>query len=584
MSTPLPNALDPKLESIRRPSPGWGLGLRTQHYADFLERRQPVDWLEIITDNFLVAGGKPLVMLERIRRDHPIAMHGVAMSLGSAQGLDLDYLRAVKQLADRIDPLWISDHVCWTNWGGHCLHDLYPLPCTEEAADLLVRHIGQAQDVLQRRLVIENVSSYIQYRHDTLTEWDFLNHVCERADCLLLLDVNNIYVSGVNHRFDPLRYVHGIAAHRVQQIHLAGHSDKGDHIIDTHDEPVCEAVWQLYAQTCQAVGRVASMIERDDNIPALDELLAEVAHGRRIQQNAAPRIGVTGTGHACAVPWSATKSVAAQQDPNGQSHQVHQAQRQLAACVLSPTSPNSPDAHTQAPEAIGMLALIQAATPQAGLQRLQIYHHAYRARLLEVLMDTFEKTLRYMGTDLFEACALDYLQHNPPQDHKLSLLGQRWPGYLQERYPDNPELFEMARLDGDMRNRFDMADAPALTAAQVQSDTAQHWLTQTPSLHPSVIVRPIQSNVAQLWRAIHDDEEVPPAQALPQAQALIVWRKALQPHFLSVKGAEMAFWQHLQTGSSVADALETISSTATVDPIEASTWMQRAWHEGLLRN
>ena len=263
-------------------SPGFGLGLRTTHYTDFTATPQPVHWLEIISDNYLGAGGKPLHMLDTIRADYPMAMHGVSLSIGSADGLDRSYLQQLRQLAERIEPMWISDHLCWTGLSGHNSHDLLPLPYTVEALGVVVEHVRQVQDTLGRRLVLENVSSYLTYRSDEMTEWQFLREVCERADCLLLLDVNNIYVSSVNHDFDPIEYLQMLPPERVQQIHLAGHSDNGNHIVDTHDHPVAEPVWALYAEACRLLGSVATMIERDDNIPPLPELLVELDRARAI--------------------------------------------------------------------------------------------------------------------------------------------------------------------------------------------------------------------------------------------------------------------------------------------------------------
>lgn len=274
---------------IRQPSPGFGLGLRTEHYADFLAAPQPVDWLEIISDNFLVPGGKPLVVLDQIRERYPLAMHGVSMSLGAADGLDFNYLAALKKLARRVNPLWVSDHLCWTGIQGNNTHDLLPLPYHEQALSHVVRQIRQAQDFLERPLVIENVSSYVSFTDSTLSEWEFLRAVCEEADCLLLLDVNNIYVSSFNHGFDPLTYLHAIPSKRVQQIHLAGHSNNGDHIIDTHDHPIVDPVWDLYRSACEHIGPVATMIERDDHIPPLPELLAELGQARRIAATACAR-------------------------------------------------------------------------------------------------------------------------------------------------------------------------------------------------------------------------------------------------------------------------------------------------------
>ncbi|MFD2176188.1 DUF692 domain-containing protein [Veronia pacifica] len=260
----------------------FGLGLRTQHYTDFLTARQPVDWLEVISDNYMVNGGKPLAMLDRICEQYPVTMHGVSMSIGSVNGLDDDYLKRLKELAQRAQPLWISDHLCWSGVHGRKLHDLMPLPFTEEALDVVSRNILHAQDVLKRPLVIENVSSYVEFKDSEMSEWAFLTELCNRTDCQLLLDINNIYVSAFNHGFSPLDFVNGVPENSVRQFHLAGHQDNGDHLIDTHDHPVCNDVWDLYAYALNRFGNVPTMIERDDNIPPLVELLAELDIARGI--------------------------------------------------------------------------------------------------------------------------------------------------------------------------------------------------------------------------------------------------------------------------------------------------------------
>jgi uncharacterized protein len=268
--------------SATQPSPGFGLGLRTQHYADFLDAPQRVDWLELLSDNYMVPGGKPLVMLDRIRANYPVVMHGVALSIGAADGVDETYLDALAQLADRVQPLWISDHLCWTGVHGRVLHDLYPLPYSEDALDVVVRNVHRVQERLKRSLVLENVSSYVSFGASHMSEWEFISAVCARTGCRLLLDVNNIHVSSVNHGFDARAFLHGIPADRVQQIHLAGHTDHGDHIIDTHDHPVADAVWALYVEALKLCGLVATMIERDDHIPPLAELVTELDHARAL--------------------------------------------------------------------------------------------------------------------------------------------------------------------------------------------------------------------------------------------------------------------------------------------------------------
>jgi uncharacterized protein len=265
----------------------FGLGLRTTHYSAFLAEPQRVDWLEIISDNYMVPGGKPLAMLDALRERYPMVMHGVSLSIGSAQGVDRSYLQALATLARRVQPAWVSDHLCWTGANGHQMHDLLPLPCTDEALRIVASNVRQVQDALGRRLVLENVSSYVEFKHSTMDEAQFLSALCAEADCELLVDINNIHVSAVNHGFDALDYLRQLPPGRVRQFHLAGHTDHGDHLVDTHDHPVAPAVWALYRQALERFGPVPTMIERDDDIPPLPELIAELDIARGIAAEAA---------------------------------------------------------------------------------------------------------------------------------------------------------------------------------------------------------------------------------------------------------------------------------------------------------
>jgi uncharacterized protein (UPF0276 family) len=261
---------------------GFGLGLRTQHYNDFLAGPQPVEWLEVISDNYMVDGGKPLAMLDKIRADYPMVMHGVSMSIGAVDGLDKNYLGKLKALEQRIEPMWVSDHLCWAGVHGRILHDLLPLPYTNEALQVIKRNVHEAQEVLQRPLVLENVSSYVEYEASEMAEWEFLTEVCQATGCKILLDINNVYVSAFNHGFDPMRFIEGVPTDRVVQFHLAGHLDNGDHLIDTHDHPVCDGVWDLYRKALMHFGYIPTMIERDADIPPLAELLSELDVARSI--------------------------------------------------------------------------------------------------------------------------------------------------------------------------------------------------------------------------------------------------------------------------------------------------------------
>jgi uncharacterized protein (UPF0276 family) len=268
---------------------GFGLGLRPQHYEAVLQDRISIDWLEVLTDNYLVPGGRPLHYLARIRERFPLAMHGVALSIGSTDELDRGYLRQVRLLADRFEPAWISDHLCWTGVAGRNTHDLLPLPYTEEVLRHVIERIGVVQDILGRRLVLENVSSYVTFAASTISEWEFLRAVAEKADCLILLDINNVYVSGINHEFDPLVYLNAIPVERVQQLHLAGHQDYGTYLIDTHDRAIAAPVWELFGAAVRRFGAVSTSIERDAAIPAFEELLAELETARSLALQARAR-------------------------------------------------------------------------------------------------------------------------------------------------------------------------------------------------------------------------------------------------------------------------------------------------------
>lgn len=267
---------------------GYGLGLRREHYRDFLDTEVPVDFVEVISENFMVDGGQPLDILRRVRERYPLALHGVSMSIGSADGLKRDYLRRLRALVDAVNPLFVSDHLSWSRFEHFNSHDLLPLPYTEETLAIVCRNIQQAQEAIGRPMLLENPSSYIHFAASSMTEWEFLAEMTQRTGCGLLLDINNIYVSSQNHGWDADAYLDGIPAERVRQIHLAGHTQGEELLIDTHDQPVGTDVWALYAKATSKLGPVATMIERDDAIPPLAELLAELDIARRLQAQRLP--------------------------------------------------------------------------------------------------------------------------------------------------------------------------------------------------------------------------------------------------------------------------------------------------------
>lgn len=268
------------------PDLGLGIGLRTTHYETIFAEWPEIDWFEIISENFMATEGRPLEMIDRIAARYPIVMHGVSMSIGSTDPLDFGYLAELKKLAERVDAVWLGDHVCWTGVAGRNGHDLYPMPMNEESLAHLVSRIRTVQDYLERPLVLENASTYVTFAADSMSEQEFISRMAEDADCALLLDVNNVYVTSRNHDLDPTEFLAGMPLDRVVQIHLAGHTDKGTHCIDTHDGPVIDEVWELYRWVMDRAGNRATLLEWDDEIPEFEVVWNEVKRAARFRATA----------------------------------------------------------------------------------------------------------------------------------------------------------------------------------------------------------------------------------------------------------------------------------------------------------
>jgi uncharacterized protein (UPF0276 family) len=261
--------------SIARPPLGHGVGLRPKHFARWFSESPDVDWVEATSENYLGLGGRPYAVLEKVRQELPVVLHGVSLSIGATEPLDERYLASLRRLADRIEPALVTDHLCWGRHGGRYVHDLWPLPYTEEALAHVVERVLRVQDILGRQIALENVSSYVAYRDSALAEWEFLAAVAERADCGILLDVNNVHVSAHNHGFDPHAYLAHLPSNRVVQLHLAGHEDAGTYLLDSHDAAVAQPVWALYREAVTRFGHVPTLVEWDDRIPELEVLVGE---------------------------------------------------------------------------------------------------------------------------------------------------------------------------------------------------------------------------------------------------------------------------------------------------------------------
>lgn len=267
------------------PKLGIGLGLRIPHYTDILTKRPPVDWFEIISENFMVEGGKALVNLEKFLETYTIVQHGVSLAIGSPTPLDFDYLKKLKALTKMTRTPWVSDHLCWGQTPGGHYHDLLPLPYTKEVADYVAERARIVQDYLELPFALENLSSYVSYQIDEMPEWEFYTRIVEKSDTFFMLDVNNIYVSSRNHGFDPREYVNNIPLDRVLQIHIAGHNDKGEYVLDTHDHPVRDEVWKIYADVWPKTGGVSTLLEWDNKIPSFQKTWEEALKAKQFQRN-----------------------------------------------------------------------------------------------------------------------------------------------------------------------------------------------------------------------------------------------------------------------------------------------------------
>ncbi|MBP6703702.1 MAG: DUF692 domain-containing protein [Vicinamibacteria bacterium] len=266
---------------------GIGIGLRTAHYGHILSTWPKIDWFEVLSENYMDTGGRPMFVLDQVAERYPVALHGVSMSIGSTDPLNREHLKKLKTLADRTKAHWVSDHLCWTGVLGRNTHDLLPMPYTEEALTHTIKRAKQVSEILERPIVLENPSSYVEFAHSTMPEWEFLARLAREANCGLLLDVNNVYVSSFNHRFDPLEYLDAIPADRVVQYHLAGHTSKGTHIIDTHSDHAIDAVWRLYAHSVKRTGRVATLYEWDEDVPPFDVVLKEARKAEKFRKGLA---------------------------------------------------------------------------------------------------------------------------------------------------------------------------------------------------------------------------------------------------------------------------------------------------------
>ena len=430
---------------------GFGIGLRAPHYDALLRESPPIDWLELISENFMLAGGRSLYLLDQFKERYRLIPHGVSLSIGASDPLDWDYLHQLKALLRRINAPWFSDHLCWSQQGGAHMHNLLPLVYTPEVATFVAEKIRIVQDFMEIPFLVENVSSYVEFKDSKLSEWEFLTQVVEKADCGVLLDINNIYVSARNHDFDPKIYIDHIPPERVIQYHIAGHDDRGSYILDTHDHPVRPDVWDLYAYAIPRFGNVSLMLERDDHIPPLPELIEELDHARVIHRAVRGPVPPT---------------------------MLTELQTWMAAAIQSPDPRMPADSASR----------LTASSTLSSEERLGIYLNDYWPRCLDSLKEDFPLLLDHLGEIRFSETMRAYVQARPSTSFTLFHLPEALSDFMHDTYhaEDRAYVLRLVAYEWAKARAYFAEQAPVFCPHHL-SKSAQADLPDTPlQLQPHV--------------------------------------------------------------------------------------------------
>ncbi|NDU72989.1 DUF692 family protein [Actinomadura sp. DSM 109109] len=555
---------------------GMGLGLRSSHLPRVLSTWPRVEWFEVISENFMDSGGYPRHALDRIAERYPVVMHGVSMSVGSTDPLDMDYLHRLRRLADSVGARWVSDHVCFTGVAGVNTHELLPIPFTERSLRHLARRVRAVQDVLERPLVLENPSTYAAFAHSTMTEWEFLARLCEETGCRLLLDVNNVFVSATNHGFDPEEYVRALPHDRIAQIHLAGFADKGTHLIDTHDGPVAPPVWRLYRLATALSGPVPTLLEWDDRLPPFPDLLAELDKARRHLGTLASTDATDRADQGGEATSTASTTVRPAAGTDG-APSLAAVQRWLRDAILTPGEPTGP-----------ATAMLADAGPLSAEQRLNIYRHGYRERLLETMRRQYPTLRVLLGPQLFDEFAAGYLEARPSRTYTLARLGEGFADHLDTGRPDRAApasarepwidiMIDLVRYEDAFSQVTDgpgpeggtvTAGAPAPVPL---ADTGALTAEAAPCLRLLRVCAPVHRYHADVRRDLR------PGPPEPRPTCLVLSRRDYRVTVTPLPGDAFALLDALTRGAS----LERAAAAVPVDLAEAHThlydWAARGW-------
>ncbi len=511
------------------PNLGLGVGLRGKHMAQVLAQRPPVDWFEVITDNHLINQGWLLYLLDQLRESYPLVLHGVTLNIGSVEPLDMEYLRKIKQLADRIAAPWVSDHVCWTGIDGIQSHDLLPVPYNEQMLGLMAARVRIVQDVLERPLVLENPSSYVAFRQTTRTEWQFIAELVQRADCGLLLDVNNVYVASKNHEFATQSWLDAVPWAHVAQFHVAGHTDAGTHLFDSHIGPVIEEVWQLFAQAQARTGGRATLLEWDEEIPDFEQLCAE---GEKARKYMATQEDLPSS-HPAPAP-------ARPLGPEPVCPEIAQLQRWMLAEIVQGQGSSGQSADE---------FLLPNAKMTAD-QRLDIHRSMYRARTYSALKDDFPLLFKELGEERFAKIARKYRFAHPSKSYALELYGDQFADFLSDAQAELPAwLSELAHFEWALIKAQLAAEPPPLDAARLTALAAEEHANLLLHFAPSFqLLNCFLPETVQAVGSKHTD--------------ILVYRRKFAVEHRGISVTQAAILRNLAAGDRLGEALVKVAATS----------------------
>lgn len=532
---------------------GFGLGLRAKHYPHIFDQWPAVDWFEIVAENFMDTDGRPKRNLARIKERYPIVMHGVSLSIGTVDPLNSEYLAKLKRLIDWAQPAWISDHLCWSGVAHRNTHDLLPVPYTEEALAHIVRRIKQVQDYLERPIALENPSTYLEFQSSSMPEAEFIARMAQESGCRLLLDVNNVYVTCYNHRLDPQQYIDTLPLDRVAQVHLSGHSNKGTHIVDTHDGPVVDAVWELYKYVAHKSGRALNtMIEWDDEIPEFQILDQELQKARVAARQAADYRLPNPAG---ARPLRESRPMA-----------LNDEQLRLQNAIFLG------DADGSRPE-----EWIVGKDDFAPRQQLDVYANAYRYRLYDATTEDYPVLKHYLGDEAFQELLWDFVHTERPDHFNIARYALKLPKFVAERLREDVFAQELVQLETAIAQLADAAETSPLEHQHLAGLTSDRLMSAV--LHPrdALQLMAFTQAVNAYYQAVMDER--PQKDPAPGNTYLAVFRHEDTVWRMDMEAAEHALLKKLFDGVAVGDALEGMDEAAAA---KLTDWFSRWMRNGLL--